>query len=200
MKIKEGGGMDIQNNSVVTDVDTEILDGEITQISNDFSETYYFDGEQEEELEMLVAKAMKLGELYERKKWQAAKAQADQKIKLLLCDEHLKKCESPTGVFNSQYPDEEPCLICLTKQAKAQAVPEWIRMEDKYPKAGESVLICINGIRQNIAYFYDCSVNEYSDHDWFEPVFTGGEAGDECVVKTEDVTHWMLLPKEPAND
>lgn len=85
--------------------------------------------------------------------------------------------------------------------AKAQAVPEWISMEDKYPKAGESVLICINGIRQNIAYFYDCSVsNEYSDHDWFEPVFTGGEAGDECVVKTEDVTHWMLLPKEPAND
>ena len=68
--------MDIQNNSVVTDVDTEILDGEITQISNDFSETYYFDGEQEEELEMLVAKAMKLGELYERKKWQTAKAQA----------------------------------------------------------------------------------------------------------------------------
>lgn len=68
--------MDIQNNSVVTDVDTEILDGEITQISNDFSETYYFDGEQEEELELLVAKAMKLGELYERKKWQAAKAQA----------------------------------------------------------------------------------------------------------------------------
>lgn len=130
-----------------------------------------------------------------------AKAQANQKIKLLLCDEHLKKCESPTGVFNSQYPDEEPCLICLAKEAKAQAVPEWISMEDKYPKAGESVLICINGIRQNIAYFYDCSVsNEYSDHDWFEPVFTGGEAGDECVVKTEDVTHWMLLPQEPAND
>ena len=85
---------------------------------------------------------------------------------------------------------------------KAQAVPEWISMEDKYPKAGESVLICINGIRQNIAYFYDCSVSdEYSTgHDWFEPVFTGGEAGDECVVKTEDVTHWMLLPQEPAND
>lgn len=133
--------------------------------------------------------------------WKEAKAQSDQKIKLLLCDEHLKKCESPTGVFNSQYPDEEPCLICLAKETKAQAVPEWISMEDKYPKAGESVLICINGIRQNIAYFYDCSVsNEYSDHDWFEPVFTGGEAGDECVVKTEDVTHWMLLPKEPAND
>lgn len=125
--------MDIQDNSVVTDVDTEILDGEITQISNDFSETYYFDGEQEEELEMLVAKAMKLGELYERKKWQAAKAQADQKIKLLLCDEHLKKCESPTGVFNSQYPDEEPCLICLAKEAKAQAVPEGFVLVPKEP-------------------------------------------------------------------
>lgn len=55
-----------------------------------------------------------------------AKAQADQKVKLLLCDEHLKKCESPTGIFNSQYPDEEPCLICLAKEAKAQAVPEQV--------------------------------------------------------------------------
>lgn len=55
---------------------------------------------------------------------QEAKAQADQKVKLLLCDEHLKKCESPTGIFNSQYPDEEPCLICLAKEAKAQAVPD----------------------------------------------------------------------------
>ncbi|WP_441373585.1 hypothetical protein [Acinetobacter lwoffii] len=57
-------------------------------------------------------------------KAQEAKAQADQKVKLLLCDEHLKKCESPTGIFNSQYPDEEPCLICLAKEAKAQAVPD----------------------------------------------------------------------------
>ncbi|MEN8380744.1 hypothetical protein [Acinetobacter radioresistens] len=67
--------MDILNNSIVTDADTEALDSQITQISNDFAETYYFDNEQEEELELLVAKAMKLGELYERKKWQA-KAQA----------------------------------------------------------------------------------------------------------------------------
>ena len=67
--------MDIQNNSIVTDADTDVLDSQITQISNDFAETYYFDNEQQEELEMLVAKCMKLGELYERKKWQAAKAQ-----------------------------------------------------------------------------------------------------------------------------
>lgn len=65
--------MDIENNSIVTDVDTEVLDSQITKISKEFAETYFCD---EEDLEMLVAKAMKLGELYERKKWQAAKAQA----------------------------------------------------------------------------------------------------------------------------
>lgn len=68
--------MDIRNNAIVIDADTEALDSQITEISNDFAETYYLDNEQQEELEMLVAKAMKLGELYERKKWQAAKAQA----------------------------------------------------------------------------------------------------------------------------
>jgi hypothetical protein len=63
--------------------------------------------------------------------WKEAKAQADQKIKLLLCDEHLKKCESPTGVFNSQYPDEEPCLICLAKEAKANAVPDLSELQER---------------------------------------------------------------------
>lgn len=104
---------------------------------------------------------------------------------------------------DSPYMDEHVNNSWLTWQAaKAQAAPEWISMEDKYPKAGESVLICINGMRQNRAYFYDCSASdEYSTgHDWFEPVFTGGETEDECVVKTEDVTHWMLLPQEPTND
>lgn len=73
--------MDVQNNSIVTDADTEILDGEIDQISSYLSETHYFDSAQEEELEMLVVKAMKLGELYERKKWQAAKAHEAEKLK-----------------------------------------------------------------------------------------------------------------------
>ena len=67
----KGCVMDIENNSIVTDVDTQVLDSQIAEISNEFAETYYCD---EEDLEMLVAKAMKLGELYERKKWQAAKA------------------------------------------------------------------------------------------------------------------------------
>ncbi|WP_180039362.1 hypothetical protein [Acinetobacter sp. YH12100] len=94
MKIKEGGGMDVQDKA--------------------FREWFaQYENNIEYASEKIAWDA-----------WQAAKAQADQKIKLLLCDEHLKKCESPTGVFNSQYSDEEPCLICLAKQAKAQAVPE----------------------------------------------------------------------------
>lgn len=64
--------MDIQN--IVTDQDTALLDAEIEEISQEFAETYYFDNEKAEELEMLVAKAMKLGELYERKKWQESQA------------------------------------------------------------------------------------------------------------------------------
>lgn len=75
------------------------------------------------EMELQVDEFNELWDTF-RAGWQAAKTQADKKIKLLLCDEHLKKCESPTGVFNSQYPDEEPCLICLAKQYKAQAVPD----------------------------------------------------------------------------
>lgn len=74
------------------------------------------------------------------------KAQSDQKIKLLLCDEHLKKCESPTGVFNSQYSDEEPCLICLAKQAKAQAVPEGFVLEEN--KVAEKIELIIRDVAE----------------------------------------------------
>ena len=101
--------MDIQNNSIVTDADTDVLDSQITQISNDFAETYYFDNEQQEELEMLVAKCMKLGELYERKKWQAAKAQAVPEGFVILKASDVREilsnasdamdAESPSSVF-----------------------------------------------------------------------------------------------------
>ncbi|MDM1279066.1 DUF551 domain-containing protein [Acinetobacter indicus] len=114
--------------------------------------------------------------------WQAAKAQADQKIKLLLCDEHLKKCESPTGIFNSQYPDEEPCLVCLTKEAKAQAVPGWISVKNSLPPENTLVL----GMSQT-----PCNI--FNTHSVM--------ALDE--FEEADVTHWMPLPdapQEPAND
>ena len=83
--------------------------------------------------------------------WQAAKAKSDKKIKLLLCDEHLQKCESPTGIFNSQYPDEEPCLICLAKDSKAQAVPEgFVLVKNVHPDA-----IVHN---QGLGLFKECQV------------------------------------------
>jgi len=35
----------------------------------------------------------------------------NKKLRLLLCEEHFEKCER--GLFNSENPDDEPCLICL---------------------------------------------------------------------------------------
>ena len=121
--------------------------------------------------------------------WQAAKAQADQKIKLLLCDEHLKKCESPTGVFNSQYPNEEPCLICLAKQAKSQAVPEgFVSVEDKLPIDDQDV-IAFDAIKHCVfkgGEFLQGYIESDTGHEYEEPV---------------EVTHWMAVEaQEPAND
>lgn len=47
------------------------------EMSQELAETYYFDNDKIEELESLVAKAMKLGELYEKKKQQEASAVPD---------------------------------------------------------------------------------------------------------------------------
>lgn len=62
--------------------------------------------------------------------WQAAIALERQKLSFLLCDEHLKKCDSPTGIFNSNSSEEEPCLICIAEQAKA-SVAEGFVLVDK---------------------------------------------------------------------
>ena len=37
-------------------------------------------------------------------------------LRLLLCEEHFEKCEH--GLFNSENPDDEPCLICLMEAAE----------------------------------------------------------------------------------
>jgi hypothetical protein len=119
--------MDIQNNSVVIDVDTEILDSEIDQISNYLSETHYFDNEQEEELELLVAKAMKLGELYERKKWQAAKAQAVPEGFVLVPKEPTDEIIEAMNEFDyrNDYSDMDGAYRTIVETLeKAQAVPD----------------------------------------------------------------------------
>ena len=65
--------MEIQN--IVTEQDTETLDAEIAAMTAAFTEEHYLNNDEAEHLEMIAAKSMVLGELYERAKWQA-KAQA----------------------------------------------------------------------------------------------------------------------------
>lgn len=66
--------MDIKN--LVTEDDTEALDAEISALRDAIAERNLFSNSETEELEALIAKSMVLGELYERKQWQEAQAQA----------------------------------------------------------------------------------------------------------------------------
>lgn len=136
MKIKEGGVMDIRNDKDFTSLP------EIAKL---------YQACKERDLTIAEREYLKGA----RDAWQA-KAQADQKVKLLLCDEHLKKCESPTGIFNSQYPDEEPCLICLAKEAKAQAVPEGFALVNQ--KELLELTIAINAV--DLATHTESKTNE----------------------------------------
>ncbi len=62
----------MENQNIVTNQDTALLDAEIEEMVMDLSNQHGFNEYNEEDLEAIVAKAMKLGELYERKKWQEA--------------------------------------------------------------------------------------------------------------------------------
>jgi len=95
------------------------------------------------------------------------------------CDEYLHE---PTQVAWDSW------LIGLNR-AKAQAVPEWISVEDELPKDGARVL-CYG--RQ-----FMC-VGVFDGDDFFDPL-DGQSFVKDCV------THWMQLPaspkaQEPAND
>ncbi|VXA55356.1 conserved hypothetical protein [Acinetobacter proteolyticus] len=68
----------------------------------------------------------------------------------------------------------------------------WISAEDKWPKYGETILIVVNGVVQNITYFRDGSDDTA---DWCEPFFFDDK---EYAVWWKDVTHWMPLPAPPT--
>jgi len=72
---------------------------------------------------------------------------------------------------------------------KAQAVPEWISVDDKWPEYGQLILVVISGQTQTRVFFRDGSD---CSKDWIEPV-----NGDDChnTICWEKVTHWMPLPK-----
>lgn len=63
-----------ENLLLITRNDTENLDNEITQIKESFIDEHFLDNDQADQLEMLIAKAIKLGELYERIKSQTKPA------------------------------------------------------------------------------------------------------------------------------
>jgi len=159
VKIKEGGGMDIEKVKELA-------------LINGFKLKEQASGNMD-----LNAYVYDFANAIERE----VRAQADQKIKLLLCDEHLKKCESPIGIFNSQYPDEEPCLICLAKEAKAQAVPETQQaLNDR---------LLVKSIREHVeSHIAEISVNDLFDKGWL--------AAMKCIQNNID----MLEAQEPAND
>lgn len=62
--------IEINKEELVSKADTELLDSQIDQITDSFIEEHFLDNDEAEKLERLVAKSMKLSELYERKKWQ----------------------------------------------------------------------------------------------------------------------------------
>ena len=180
--------MDIQNNSIVTDADTDVLDSQITQISNDFAETYYFDNEQQEELETLVAKCMKLGELYERKKWQAAKAQAVPEGFVLLPIKDAKffshdgdNYEVHDTLVEAKY--EAECAIEHYRERLADQLSD-PRSDGNFQDVGYGVVLAKSGYSiDHVVTQADIDKGDYS-----------------YEVGTEILSLFLIEAQEPAND
>ena len=80
--------------------------------------------------------------------------------------------------------------------AKAQAVPEWISVEDSLPKKNANVLL--NVVARRRGKPFSC-IGFYSVEPDDEPCFIL----DDNFTILKGVTHWMPLPdapQEPAND
>lgn len=95
-------------------------------------------------------------------------------------------------------------LVCQLREshftawqaAKAQAVPEWISVEDSLPKKNANVLL--NVVARRRGKPFSC-IGFYSVEPDDEPCFIL----DDNFTILKGVTHWMLLPdapQEPAND
>lgn len=79
---------------------TEALDSEISQLENAFIEKHFLDNDEAEQLEMLIAKAMKLGELYAKRD---AKAQVPEGFVLV--------SESKISCFYQDNDEPENCCL-----------------------------------------------------------------------------------------
>ena len=87
----------------------------------------------------------------------------------------------------------------LASVRKAQAVPEWISVEDKLPTENENYLVCIDG---DVFYL---TAKWVKNHFKFLARGYGltEDFTDWRYCEGVKVTHWMLLPdapQEPTND
>lgn len=71
----------------------------------------------------------------------------------------------------------------------------WISVEDKYPKYGKTILIVVNGVTQNLAYFRDGSDDS---EDWCEPCQL--ECDDIETLWWSEVQYWQYLPEAPKGE
>lgn len=82
----------------------------------------------------------------------------------------------------------------LWQKAKAQAVPEWISVEDKLPEIADASVL---------AHFQNGSIETVHIEDWFKDITSGfDEAGIQTFTKwylkaSNTITHWMPLPEAP---
>lgn len=58
------------------------------------------------------------------------------KLNILLCDNHLEKCEE--GLFKTKHPEEEPCLLCII-QEQQKKIDEFVSIvHEAYMSDGNS--------------------------------------------------------------
>ncbi|AZC08654.1 DUF551 domain-containing protein [Acinetobacter nosocomialis] len=80
------------------------------------------------------------------------------------------------------------------EKAKAQAVPEWISVEDKLPEIADASVL---------AHFQNGSIETVHIEDWFKDITSGfDEAGKQTFTKwylkaSNTITHWMPLQEAP---
>lgn len=65
-----------------------------------------------------IARLKRDSELCSKEDAEKARASDSYKLSMLLCDDHRSACED--GLFKTQYPDEEPCLMCLAESWKSE--------------------------------------------------------------------------------
>ena len=88
---------------------------------------------------------------------------------------------------------EVECISHPNENVEPTALEGWISVEDKLPHTGDLCLICINGVRQNEVYTFDCADSgEYSS-----PYFWSRDDLDECpTMSPRDL--WQPLPPPPG--